>query len=45
MNGIWLVVKISHLTTLLVEVRWSERAHTDLYVSRDVERGAKKKMS
>ena len=43
MNGIWLVVKISHLTTLLVEVRWSERVHTDLYVRGDVGRGVEKK--
>jgi hypothetical protein len=43
MNGNWLVVNISHLTTLLVEVRLSERVHTDLYVRGNVVRGAGKK--
>lgn len=35
--------KISHLTTLLVEVRLSERVHTDLYVRGNVVRGTEKK--
>ena len=45
MNGNWSVVNIniSHLITLLVEVRWSERVHIDLYVRGDVGRGSEKK--